>query len=264
VHILEWAGARVELVIVVVVFAVVSGLLLLAWRLRGQLRRADQLRLRAAERRDRFLAEAAGELQAPLDSLRAEVAGLSARNVTGAQLAELTARIDELRSLIGELARLPTRPAESPRDEVDLAELIREVVGTTPFPESGPSVILRAHPATVMGERARLLNGLRILLWVLRRDASELVITVERDHDRARVEIDTRGARAAMQTLEQLPAIDYGLRGSTAPPGTTLALRVADEVARAHGGRVRASSRAAAGERFVLELPASAAVTPSA
>lgn len=248
-----------DLLLVVLGSAVLSGLLLFAWRLRGQLRRAEQLRRLAVERRDRFLAEAASELEAPLDGLRAELAGMGARTVTAAKLAELTQRVDALRALIGELARLPGRAPEPVRDEVDLVELVREVIGAPPFPESGPSVILRAQPATVLGERVRLLNGLRILLWVLRRDASELVITVGRDEDRARVEIDTRGARAAMQTLDQLPAIDYGLRGSTAPPGTTLALRIASEVARAHGGRVRATSRAAAGERFVLELPAGAA-----
>jgi K+-sensing histidine kinase KdpD len=151
---------------------------------------------------------------------------------------------------------LPRRPEPAEREPVDLAELVREVVTATPFPESGPSVILRAQPAPVLGDRARLLNGLRVLLWVLRRDASELIITIGRDQDRARIEIDSRGARGPVEALEQLPAIDYGLRGSTAAPGVTLGLRVASQVAKAHGGWVRASRRAGQGERFVLDLPA--------
>jgi signal transduction histidine kinase len=246
----------VDLLIVSAVAAVVAALFLLAWRQRGLLRRSEELRLRAVERRDRFLSEAAGELQAPLEALKGELSAMTPREVTSAKLGELTQRLDELNGLVAELARLPQHPSAPPRDSVDLAELLREVVDAAPFPDSGPSVILRAQPTLVMGDRVRLLNGLRILLWVLRRDATELVITVGRDEDRARVEIDARGARTAMQTIEQLPAIDYGLRGSTAPPATTLALRVADEVARVHGGRLRASSRASAGERFVLELPA--------
>jgi two-component system OmpR family sensor kinase len=248
----------VELIVVVLVSAVLSGLLLLALRLRVRARRAEQLQRLAVERRDRFLAEAASELQAPIDKLRGELAGLSSRTVTAAKLAELTQQLDDMRTLVSEMARLPRRAMPEPREEVDLADLVREVVADEPFPASGPSVILRAQPAAVLGERARLLSGLRMLLWVLRRDAAELVITVGRDADRARVEIDTRGARAAVDALEQLPAVDYGLRASTTPPGTTLAMRVAAEVAKAHGGRVRASTRAGRGERFVIDLPATA------
>jgi signal transduction histidine kinase len=249
----------VELVVVVAVSAVLSGLLILLWRLRRRLVRVELLRRSAVERRDRFLAEAAGELQAPLTHVRNELSGLTSRTVTAAKLAELTRDLDGMRAMVDELARLPRRVTEIEREEVDLAEVVRDVVAASPFPEFGPSVIVRAQPTVVWGDRARLLNGLRMLLWVLRREAAELVITVNRDDDRARVEIDSRGARAAVDTLEQLPAVDYGLRASTAPPATSLALRVAAAVAAAHGGRVRASTRAGQGERFVVDLPAIAA-----
>jgi signal transduction histidine kinase len=248
----------VELVVVVVVSTVLSGLILLAFRLRARARRAEQLQRLAVERRDRFLAEAARELQAPLVKLQEELTGLSSRTVSVAKLSELTRMVGDMNTLIGELARLPRREIAAPREEVDLGDLVREVVADAPFPESGPSVIVRAQPASVMGDRARLLNGLRMLLWVLRRDAGELVITIGREEDRARVEIDTRGARGAVDALEQLPAVDYGLRTATTPSTTTLAMRVAAEVAQAHGGRVRASTRAGRGERFVLDLPATA------
>ena len=57
----------------------------------------------------------------------------------------------------------------------------------------------------------------------------------------------------------QQTAVGYGLVTPTAAPGTTLALRVAAQVARIHGGRLNAGARGGDGERFVLELPRAAA-----
>ncbi len=249
------ALAIVELYLVVGIAVLLAGLMLWAWRLRGRALRAEQAERLAVERRDRFLAEAAADLDAPLQALRTGLAALTPRNGTPERLHALVRSVDELRTLVEELAHLPRRPERLARDEIDLAELVREVVGAPPFTSEGPSVILRAGPARVLGERARLLNGLRILLWVVRRGVDELVITVSEDDAQARVEIDSHGNRAAVDALERLPAVAYGLRPNTAPPGTTLALRVASEVAQAHGGRIRASARVGRGERFVLELP---------
>jgi signal transduction histidine kinase len=117
---------------------------------------------------------------------------------------------------------------------------------------------LRAAPTVVWADRARLTTGLRVLLWVVRRDVGEqdsLVVTVSSDEEAAYVEIDTGGAGEVAEALEQLPAVTYGLTSPGAPPGTTLALQVASQVARVHGGRLSASARVGQGERFVLELP---------
>jgi signal transduction histidine kinase len=246
---------EVDLYIAVAIVAVVSGLLFVVFRLRARALRAEEAERLATERRDRFLAGAAAELDAPLGTLRAELASLTARTATAERLAALVGRLDELRAIVTELARLPRTRVPAEREEIDLAELVREVVEAPPFSDRGPSVIVRARAAPVLGDRSRLLNGLRVLLWVVRRGVDELVITVSADEALARVEIDTHGNRAAVDALERLPAVAYGMRPNTAPPGTTLALDVATEVARVHGGRLRASSRAARGERFTLELP---------
>jgi hypothetical protein len=219
------------------------GLLLDGLRLRARVRRARAAERRAEERRDRFLIEAAGELKAPLERLRGE---LVAAHVPLASL-------DELRAAVDALARLPSLPAEA-REELDVGELVREVLAEPPFSDAGPAVMLRAQPARVIGDRERLLNGLRVLLWVVRREARELVVTVSSDEGRTRVEIDTDGARSLVDAVAQLPAVAYGLAPSTAPPGATLALLVAGEVARAHGGRVAAAPRDR-GERLLIELP---------
>ncbi|HZS42462.1 MAG TPA: hypothetical protein VFF06_36780 [Polyangia bacterium] len=232
--------------------AVLAALAFWIWRLLARLRRAERAERQAVERRDRFLVEAAGELQAPLESLHAQVQAIGA-----AAAPELARELERLRAMVAELAHLPRRPA-GPLDEVDLAEVVREIVAEPPFSDRGPSVVLRATATPVLADRPRLQGGLRVLLWTVRREAdprAPLVITVSTIDDRALVEIDARGARALGEALELEPAVGYGLRPAAAPRGTTLALRVAAQVAHAHGGRLSGSARPPA-ERFTLEIPA--------
>jgi len=225
--------------------------------LRARLARAEAAERRAVERRDRFLVEAARQLETPLDRLRGE---LLAGPFNAARAQTLAASLDELRAAVDVLARLP--PQTRPKlEELDLGELVREVLAQPPFGEGGPAVMLRAQPARVLGDRTRLFNGLRVLFWVVRRQARELVVTVSGEGGRARVEIDTDGARPLIDALAELPAVGYGLRASAASPDAALALKVAGEVARAHGGRVAAAPRGA-GERLLLEL--GSGLTPGA
>jgi signal transduction histidine kinase len=152
---------------------------------------------------------------------------------------------------------------EADRVEMDLAELVREIVGQPPFSDRGPSVILRAAPTRVWADRSRLSTGLRVLLWVVRRDVGaqeSMVVTVSSDEEAAYVEIDSGGVGEIAEALDQLPAVAYGLASPGGTPGTTLALQVASQVARAHGGRLTASARVGQGERFVVELPRVASV----
>ena len=108
-------------------------------------------------------------------------------------------------------------------------------------------------------DRARLATGLRVLLWVVRRDVGpqeSLVVTVSSDEEAAYVEIDSGGAGEIAGGARA--AAGGGVRRWPTPsgaPGTTLALQVASQVARAHGGRLSASARVGQGERFVVELP---------
>ena len=212
----------------------------------------------AVERRDRFFAVAAQELDAPLVTVRGHVATLDAWSATPERVAALTREIDQLRELVSELGRVPAPVAEAERTEMDLAELVREIVGQPPFSDRGPSVILRASPTRVWADRSRLATGLRVLLWVVRRDVGvheSMVVTVSSDEEAAYVEIDSGGAGEIAEALDQLQAVAFGLASPGGTPGTTLALQVASQVARAHGGRLSSSARVGQGERFVVELP---------
>lgn len=237
-------------------FAGLALLVYLVMHARVQRLRASE-RL-AVERRDRFFAVAAQELEAPIVTVRGHVATLDAWSATPERVAELTREIDRLRELVCELGRVPAPIEEHERVELDLAELVREIVGQPPFSDRGPSVILRAAPTRVWADRARLATGLRVLLWVVRRDVAaqdSLVVTVSADDEAAYVEVDSGGAGEIADALERLPAVAYGVASPAGAPGTTLALQVASQVARAHGGRLSASAHVAHGERFVLELP---------
>jgi signal transduction histidine kinase len=162
---------------------------------------------------------------------------------------------------VAELARLPAPLTDSARVEVDLADLVRDIVGQSPFTDRGPSVIVRAAPSLVWADRGRLSTGLRLLLWAVRRDVSpgdSMVVTVSCDSDAGWLEVDSGGSGEVADALERLPAVAYGLASADGLPGTTLALQVATQVARVHGGRLSGSARVGQGERFVLELPRAA------
>jgi signal transduction histidine kinase len=226
--------------------------------MRARLDRTAASERLAVERRDRFFAVAAQELDAPLVTLREHVAALDAWNATPERVTAVTREIDQLRELVSELGRVPAPIEEHERVEVDLAELVREIIAQPPFSDRGPSVIVRASPTRVWADRARLATGLRVLLWVVRRDvgvSESLVVTVSSDEESAYVEIDSGGAGEVAEALERLPAVAFGVASPAGTPGTTLALQVATQVARAHGGRLSASAHVGHGERFVLELP---------
>ena len=226
--------------------------------MQSRVSRAKEGERLAVERRDRFFAVAAQELDAPLVTLRGDVATLDAWSATPDRIGMLAREVDRLRELVSELARVPAPIHDAERSEVDLAELVREIIAEPPFSDRGPTVIVRAAPTPVWGDRARLATGLRVLLWVVRRDvggSESLVVTVSADDESAYVEIDTGGAGDFADALDRLPAVAYGVAAPAGQPGTTLALQVASQVARAHGGRLSASARIGQGERFVVELP---------
>jgi signal transduction histidine kinase len=237
-------------------FAAIALLIFFAFQ--SRLSRAREAERLALTRRDHFFAVAAAELDAPLVALRGELSTLDAWSATPARLSQLASQLDHLRQIVSELARVPAPIDDRERADVDLAEIVRDVIAQPPFADRGPSVILRASPAMVRADRARLTTAMRVLLWVVRRDVPEgasLVVTVSSDLEGAYVEIDTGGVGDVAEALERLPAVAYGIASPAGPPGTTLALQVATQVARAHGGRLSASARVGQGERFVLELP---------
>src|SRR5581483_1222654 len=90
--------------------------------MRGKLARAQASERLAVERRDRFFATAAQELDAPLVTIRSHVATLDAWSATPERIAALVREIDSVRALVSELGRVPAPVSDAERTEVDVAE----------------------------------------------------------------------------------------------------------------------------------------------
>ena len=225
-------------------------------RIVRRLHRAARAESEADARRARYLREAARELRAPVDELITHLTTPPAR----AAAARVAAVVDALDP--------PAMASHRPRLEpVDVAALVGQLLEEEAVTESEegstPSVVLRARPTFALADRRRLTGGLRVLLWALRRGAATVAIDVEaRDGDVAIV-ASTRGGRAVLDALERLPAFEAGLGAAPSPAGTSLALAVAAEVARVHGGALRGVAHGDGSERFVLLLPGARAPSPS-
>jgi hypothetical protein len=210
-------------------------------RLVRRLRRAAHAEAEADARRARYLREAARELRAPIDELLVQATTPGARAAT----ARVAAIIDALD---------PPAPArERPRlESIDVAALVGSLLeeeAATEIEGGGPSVVLRARPTYALADRPRLTGGLRVLLWALRRGAATVTLEIESRDGDATIVASTRGGRALLDALERLPAFEAGLGAAPAPAGTSLALSVAQEVARVHGGALRGVARGEASER---------------
>ena len=98
----------------------------------------------AVERRDRFFAVAAQELDAPLVTLRGHVATLDAWSATPERVAALTREVDQLRELVSELGRVPA--------PIDEARSRRDGSGRAGARDHRPAAVLRSR---AVGDLAR-------------------------------------------------------------------------------------------------------------
>src|SRR3954451_11827891 len=97
-------------------FAGLTLIVYVAMRARVERLRASE-RL-AVERRDRFFAVAAQELDGPLVTVRSQLATLDAWSATPERVTELVRQLDQLRELVSELGRIP-----APIDEHERVEM---------------------------------------------------------------------------------------------------------------------------------------------
>ncbi|WP_308296664.1 HAMP domain-containing sensor histidine kinase [Streptomyces sp. ISL-44] len=219
---------------------------------------------RADARQRQFTADASHELRNPLAAVRSrlEVAltmDRPDRESVAAALAD-TERLQRIAADLLLLARLDGGPG--PRSEpVDLALLAAEDVAR----RGGPRVALRLDaraPVPAAGDPARLERALANLVDnALRYARAEVVVRAAADmaagHGWAVLEVadDGPGIPEADRdrVFERFVRLDAG-RGR-ASGGTGLGLAIAREIARAHGGDVRALPAPGGGARLVLRIP---------
>jgi two-component system sensor histidine kinase MprB len=207
----------------------------------------------AAQRQ--LVADASHELRTPVTSLRTNIELAEAHELEPRQrarlLADVTAQIEELGSLVADLIELARGDAQpTATEDVRLDALVAEALCRARRHAPGVAFLERVEPAVVEGVPERLARA--VLVEVSVGPAGVVV----RDH----------GAGIAPKDLPFLFDRFYRGAGERAHRGTGLGLAIVRQVAEQHGGSVRAANADGGGAVFVLRLHgvAPAAVAPTA
>ncbi|MFG3001218.1 sensor histidine kinase [Streptomyces sp. NPDC048340] len=215
---------------------------------------------RSDARQRQFTADASHELRNPLAAVRSRLEVALAmdrpdRESVAAALAD-TERLQRIAADLLLLARLDGGPA--PRTEpVDLALLAAEDAARRPNPRARLRLDARA-PVPAAGDPARLERALANLVDnALRYARAEVVVRAAQEDGWALLEVTDDGPGIPEadrdRVFERFVRLDAD-RGR-ASGGTGLGLAIAREIARAHGGDVRAPAAPSGGAQLLLRLP---------
>ncbi len=185
------------------------------------------------------------EQAVPAGDPRREFVDILKREV--ARLDDLVERqLDLARTGTGE--REPCDLGEIARSVTDLAQKRAEAQGLTVVVETDPA----APAAWADGSRIRqaVLNLVVNAIQAMPA-GGELRATVRGAGDRVRLEVADRGPGISDDARDKLFEPFF----TTKRDGTGLGLAIAWQIAKQHGGDLRADNRAGGGARFVLELP---------
>ncbi len=213
----------------------------------------------------RLSADAGHAMRTPLAAIRGnlELAAARASGEAADEIGMALEQIDELASAVNGLLlleRLDHAPADAlVLERIDLCALARKVVDAYRVlaQERGISVELRCTAAPVDGDTEQLQRALLNLLDNALRhtpNGGRIEIEVETGDGRMFLRVRDSGPGIAAEDLERVFERFYS-RPSVGGTGTGLGLPIARAIARAHGGELRASSPAAGGALFELELP---------
>lgn len=232
---------------------------------------------RLAQMRADFIANASHELRTPLTSLRGFIETLqgqarddpAARNkfldIMSTQAGRMTRLLDDLLSL----SRLEMRAHVTPRGEVEINALVREVVDLLqPIArEGGIAMTFAAEPAecVVRGDRDELVQVFQNLVQNAIKYGGpgghvDVMVTrtsgTGRARDRVIVEVRDDGPGIAEAHLPRLTERFYrvDVAASRDKGGTGLGLAIVKHVLNRHGGQLRITSTLGAGSTFAVVL----------
>jgi signal transduction histidine kinase len=227
-------------------------------------------RLQAADvRLRRFVSDASHELRTPLAAAKTSLE-VAARDPggwpqsRGLVLAELE-RMSHLVENLLLLARVDDQAAFVRFADVDLDDVVdgelRRLAATSgaSSPALSPTIEARLEPVRLHGDAGRLAQLVRNLLDNARRHAaSRIRVSTAQDGGRARLVIDNDGdtipAADRTRIFERFVRLDEARSRDTG--GSGLGLAIVAEIAKAHGGTVRAGSSPEGWTRFTVDLPA--------
>ena len=226
------------------------------------------------EQQERWVSDVAHELKTPLTALLLVGDSLAAQvNSRNAVLVErLQRELRRLQALVGDLLELSRLENTLPRDglrrsTVDLAELVRQVwIGLRPLAEPrGIQLELRLEPAgaaaLLSGDSSRLHRALLNLL--------DNALRFSPDGGTVHVDIRLQGGWCRLRVRDEGPGLSEEdgrrlferfyrgdpSRARSQQGGTGLGLPIVQQIAHAHGGRIRAVEHSSAGALLELLLP---------
>jgi len=232
----------------------------------------DISRLKDLERaRSRFITNVSHELRTPTANIKLyasllRMAGRPERTGHYAQVLEEQAdRLTELIQDILEMTALDSGQGVTVWKPVSLPTIITDAVTHYQSQAQASGLTLVAEPVppdlpTVKGDQARLSQALGELVEnaVIFTPAGGQVTVEARAVEEDWVTVAVRDTGPGISPEEQEQVFDRFYRGSLAEsghvPGTGLGLSIAQEIMRAHGGRVTVESKLGEGSTFTLRL----------
>lgn len=228
------------------------------------------------ERDARFASDVSHELRSPLMTLSASVEVMEARRADMPERAQ--AALDLLKSDVVrfqglvedllEISRFDAGAVRLHREELLVAEFVRQAVGVSSLPDTPIDVTPAAEQLLINGDRRRLARAVANLIdnARLHGDGSP-AITIREVADqpgpvtKVRIAVEDHGKgvpEAERQLIFERFARGGGAGRRASSDGAGLGLALVDEHVRMHGGRVWVEDRLDGdhGARFVIELAA--------
>lgn len=221
--------------------------------------------------RQRFLAGIAHELRTPLTILKANLEGIADGVITPdqEQMDSLTAEVDRLAKLVGELKELSlleTGQLNPDYTKVDLAAILRQIIQKSSPLAAEKNLILSAQIEEALpgiwADAAMLQQMVyNLIMNAIRYTAAgNITVTAGRAENAVSIAVTDTGVGIAAEDLEHI--FDYFYRVDPARAkqsgGTGLGLALVRQMALAHGGQVYAVSVLGQGSTFSLKLPLNA------
>jgi two-component system OmpR family sensor kinase len=231
-------------------------------------------RIEASDRRlRRFVADASHELRTPLAAVIAYAElfrrGADRRPDDLARAMDgITRESDRMKELVEDLLLLARLDEGQPleRAPVELGELAAEAVETARAVDPSRPLDLRAEPAVVLGDRARLRRVLDNLLGNIRSHTpadTPAHVRVSTLNGSAVLEVTDEGPGVAPDDLERVFNRFYRADASRSREsgGVGLGLSIVAAIADAHAGKVSVTSGPERGATFRVEIPLAPAST---
>ncbi len=210
-----------------------------------------------------FLAMATHELRNPLTGIKGN-AQLMRRRATYSERAvdAIVAQADRLERLVDDLllaSQIEADRLDLVTEETDLVAEARAAADAWGVAETSIRVEAPVESIVVLADRRRLGQVFANLLEnaiKYSRDGGEIVVSVGRKEDEARVAFVDRGVGIPPESLPRLFDRFYRAPGAAGQaPGLGLGLYISRRIADDHGGRIEVESELGRGSTFTVVLP---------